>query len=103
MAKLLNPREEEGDRCPLFGEGDSVFAIIKATGVSIEKEASARGIETVPLPKSGFYSPTATPLQVLEKFAILLRCFDIAPCPAGDVRLLIERQLPANFCGRAEH
>jgi len=41
MAKLLNPREEEGDRCPLFGEGDSVFAIIKATEVSIEKEASA--------------------------------------------------------------
>ena len=37
------------------------------------------------------------------KFAILLRCFDVAPCPAGDVRLLIERQLPANFCGRAEH
>ena len=41
MAKLLNPREEEGDRRPCLGEGDSVFAIIKATEVSIEKEASA--------------------------------------------------------------
>ena len=40
MAKLLNPREEEGDRRP-YSEGDSVFAIIKATEVSIEKEASA--------------------------------------------------------------
>ena len=76
----------------VFGEGDSVVAIINATEVSIEKEASA-----------GNYPPTATPLQSLEKFAVLLRCFDVAPCPAGDVRLLIQRQLPANLCGRAEH
>jgi len=41
MAKLLNLREEEGDRRPYSGRGDSVFAIIKATEVSIKKEASA--------------------------------------------------------------
>ncbi len=41
MAKLLNPREERRRSPPVFGEGDSVFAIIKATEVSIEKEASA--------------------------------------------------------------
>src|SRR5438874_5371162 len=40
---------------------------------------------------------------LLEKFAVLLCCFDIAPCPAGDVILLIQRQLPANFCGGPKH
>src|SRR5215510_10909257 len=42
-------------------------------------------------------------MRLSVKFAVLLRTFDIAPCPSGDVFLLIERQLPANFCGRAEH
>jgi hypothetical protein len=49
MAKLLNPREEEGDRRPYSG-GRQRFAIIKATEVSNEKK-HRRGIQTVPLPK----------------------------------------------------
>src|SRR5262245_19700476 len=40
--------------------------------------------------------------RVSIKFAILLCCFNVAPRPARDVFLLIECQLPANFCGRSE-
>src|SRR4029077_19490252 len=39
----------------------------------------------------------------LAKFAELFRCFDVAPRPPGDILLLIERKLPANFRGRSEH
>src|SRR5437016_5664615 len=38
----------------------------------------------------------------LAEFAKLLRCFDVAPRPPGDILLLIERKLPANFRGRPE-
>src|SRR6266436_4319019 len=39
----------------------------------------------------------------LAKFSELLRCFDVAPRPPGDVLLFVEGELPANFRGRSEH
>ncbi len=37
------------------------------------------------------------------KFSILLCRLDIAPRPPRDVFLLIQRELPANLCRRAEY
>lgn len=39
----------------------------------------------------------------LAKFAELLRCFDVTPRPAGDVLLLVECKLAANFCRRPQN
>ena len=37
------------------------------------------------------------------KFAELLRGFDVAPGPAGNVFLFVQGQLPFDLCGRAKH
>jgi hypothetical protein len=37
----------------------------------------------------------------LAKFAELFRCFDVAPRPPGNILLLVECKLPANFRGRS--
>jgi hypothetical protein len=102
MARLLNPREEvkKAIAARIRG-GDSVFAISKRPKCPSRRK-HRRGIETVPLPKSGFYSPTATPLQVLAKFAKSFRGLDVAPCPSRDVLLFVEGELATDFRRRSE-
>ena len=46
---------------------------------------------------------TEVAVMASTKFAELLRCFDVAPCPPRNILLLLEGKLSANFRGRSEH
>src|SRR4029077_9091843 len=37
------------------------------------------------------------------KFAILFRCFNVAPRPSSNILLFIKAQLPTDLCRRTEH